>query len=143
MGNHFSLTKFCVAQFKSPGGNKGQQRRIRDLIVASKHYEDEPLKEVVGEWNGEKDFREIEKAVQARSLSGRNVVAVDMPEETTSPLEHTADVNDATPTGTQNPHPPESGAPLMGDSALRTLIPELLPSPDPPTPTHAHPIAAI
>lgn len=89
-------------------------------MVAGKSFED--VKDIAGgEWTGQKDFEEIVKAIEHRE---RVEAEVDMENV----------YSYGTPTGTQNPEPPTSGVPLVGDS-IRTVLPAIVSGEDPPTPT--------
>jgi len=120
LDNHWSLTKFCVSQFKSRTLNKLEQKRVRDRVVASKSFDG--VKDIVGEWTGEQEMQEIIKAIQHREQVEATIQGLDEVDEYSTPI------------GTQNPEPPSSHAPLVGDS-VRTVLPAMVTGEDPPTPT--------
>ncbi|KAF7302854.1 tRNA-dihydrouridine synthase 2 [Mycena kentingensis (nom. inval.)] len=71
LDNNWGLTKFCVSQFKGKhiDCTKGDQKRYRDIIHVSKEFGD-GLKEIVGDWTGEADFKEIVESIEARGAAG-------------------------------------------------------------------------
>ncbi|KIK71575.1 hypothetical protein GYMLUDRAFT_33777 [Collybiopsis luxurians FD-317 M1] len=198
LDNHWSLTKFCLSQFKSPHtkpNGKAEDKRVRDRIVKARSF-DEVADVAGGEWTGEEDFREIVEAIEGREDGHirfvetdvdlgevKAVKAVDLPPPTPASVTDARNDSDSeshtpdpcpsllatavaaktnqlgergydTPPGTQNPHPPALGAPLMGagadvdvDVGVRGLglavkggrggpVPALITGQDPMTPTH-------
>ena len=129
--NHWSLSKYCLAQFKGAHSKstRHDEKRVRDLIVASRSYEG--VKEIAGEWTGAEELQEIARIVAARPPREHRLLSTEDPDEESAKAEQTV-----TPTGTQNPEPPGSGAPLISDSPRKT-IPALVSGQDPPTPTLA------
>ncbi|KAG6812842.1 hypothetical protein H0H92_015940 [Tricholoma furcatifolium] len=128
--NNWSLTKFCVSQFKGHYVNMKRNDAIamRQTIVQSKDFSG--LDELVGTWTGKEEFDEIARAIEVNPphehrLAPPPPAPVKRLEEETTPQ--------ATPPGTQNPEPPSSGAPLLPNN-FRTAIPAML-SGDVTTPT--------
>ncbi|KAF5345189.1 hypothetical protein D9758_009700 [Tetrapyrgos nigripes] len=149
LDNHWSLTKFCVSQFKAPivASTKAEDKRVRETIIKARSYDD--VTEIVGDWTGENDFKEIVETIEARAAgsllpsgaaekvatdasSGTDVQALSRA-SSVSQIETEVAEEYVTPEGTQNPEPPGSGAPLISD---RT-IPALISGEDPLTPTPA------
>ncbi|KAG7089721.1 hypothetical protein E1B28_011376 [Marasmius oreades] len=134
--NHWSLTKFCVSQFK--GGfttsSKAEEKRVREAVVKARSFDD--VAEIAGSWTGEDDFRDIVKVIESRP-SGINLhLPLEIGSEgDITPLEVGPDPAFSTPEGTQNPEPPGSGAPLLGVDELPRHPPALLMSEGPLTPT--------
>ncbi|KAJ3739783.1 hypothetical protein DFH05DRAFT_1530051 [Lentinula detonsa] len=161
LDNNWSLTKFCLSQFKSPHtkpNGKAEEKRIRETIVKSRSFDD--VADIAGGWTGEEDFEEIVRAIEARegaanekskpSTSDANVTgkqeqaqltAATLREEVSQPLssslsravEAKSGNKYITPPGTQNPHPPASDAPLMSD--VQMTLPALISGKEPMTPT--------
>ncbi|KAK0466185.1 uncharacterized protein EV420DRAFT_1617508 [Desarmillaria tabescens] len=120
LNNHWSLTKFCVSQFKGHHVNytKKQEHALREAIVKSRSFDE--VENIVGSWTGEQVFQDIAAAIEARP--SRRV-------------EHETEIDgDVTPQGTQNPEPPTSKAPFMTEF-IRTALPALISGRDPLTPT--------
>jgi tRNA-dihydrouridine synthase 2 len=115
LDNHWSLTKFCIAQFKGTYLNltKAEGRIRREAITKAKGYDD--VSEMVVSWTGEEELREIANALEAR-------IPKDLEEVT------------RTPPGTVNPEPPGMGAPF-GPSNERIPLPALVTGLDVLTPT--------
>ncbi|KAE9400932.1 FMN-linked oxidoreductase [Gymnopus androsaceus JB14] len=139
LDNNWSLTKFCLSQFKSPHtkpNGKAEERRVRESIVKSRSFED--VVDVAGGWTGEEDFREIVRAIEARDAKVHE--ELEQEEEATMAdvlsriSSQRSDNAYITPPGTQNPHPPSSGAPLIAD--IQRTLPALISGQDPMTPTH-------
>ncbi|THU96842.1 tRNA-dihydrouridine synthase 2, partial [Dendrothele bispora CBS 962.96] len=117
LDNHWSLTKFCISQFKGPSVNstKAEEKRVREAVIKARSYDD--VKDIVGEWTGEQDFKEIVQAIEARTSEDHSQApdpAVDSLSRSSSLSQTETEVADEyiTPEGTQNPEPPGSGAPL-------------------------------
>lgn len=158
LDNNWSLTKFCLSQFKSshtkPNG-KADEKRVRESIVKSRSFDE--VVDIAGGWTGEEDFEEIVRAIEAREgkshagaePSTADAEVVGAPEQTaastTTPststnqsslcraVEAKSGNKYITPPGTQNPHPPASGAPLIAD--VQRTLPALISGKDPLTPT--------
>ncbi|KAF8204206.1 hypothetical protein K438DRAFT_1819329 [Mycena galopus ATCC 62051] len=134
LDNNWGLTKFCVAQFKGKhiDVNKAAQKRYREVLHGTKGFDG--LEEIVGSWTGEDDFREIVKTIEARPprlrVPTEEVPLEEPPLGSDSPADTPPSV---TPSGTLNPEPPGSGAPLM--LALHRLDLPILTGHDPLTPS--------
>ncbi|KAJ6604943.1 tRNA-dihydrouridine synthase 2 [Mycena sp. CBHHK59/15] len=134
--HNWGLTKFCVSQFKGKHVNlcKSEQKHYRQVLNGTKGFDG--LEEIVGSWTGEEDFQEMVKAIEARPPRSRT-----WSQPSADPLEANPDDNVetdpspplGTPTDTQNPEPPGSGAPLM--LALHRLDLPVLTGHDALTPT--------
>ncbi|KAJ7838738.1 hypothetical protein B0H14DRAFT_2361438 [Mycena olivaceomarginata] len=136
LDNNWGLTKFCVAQFKGKHVDldKAAQKQYRAVLHGTKGFNG--LEDIVGSWTGEDDFREIVKTIEARPP--RLYAGAPPPDQAAVPSE----LDQATtPSETSNPHPPDSGAPLM--LALHRLDLPVLTGHDPltPTPTPRLPVA--
>ncbi|KAJ7222876.1 hypothetical protein B0H12DRAFT_1031152 [Mycena haematopus] len=136
LDNNWGLTKFCVAQFKGKhvDVDKAAQKHYRAVLHGTKGFDG--LEDIVGSWTGEDDFREIVKTIQARPLRLRSV----SPTDESCPLQPLDPESEpptppalVTPSGTSNPSPPGSGAPLM--LALHRLDLPILSGRDPLTPS--------
>jgi len=129
LDNHWSLTKFCVSQFRGAYVETTKSKCVgyRQILSQSKGYDD--AERLVSSWTGEEEFQEIMQAIDARPPRQHGVKfeeSEDWEEEVESPV--------TTPKGTVNPEPPGSGAPLL--SALsRMTIPAIISGVDAPTPT--------
>ncbi|KAJ7736909.1 hypothetical protein B0H16DRAFT_1664812 [Mycena metata] len=135
LDNNWGLTKFCVSQFKAKHVDFGKaaQKHYRIVLNGTKGFDG--LEEIVGSWTGEDDFKEIVKIIEARPPRLR---ADPDPDETVQPSTWSPEPSVTpptlvTPTGTSNPEPPSSGAPLM--LALHRLDLPVLNGHDPLTPT--------
>ncbi|KAF7307534.1 tRNA-dihydrouridine synthase 2 [Mycena indigotica] len=117
LGNNWSLTKFCVSQFKAQHITFGKtlQKQYREALHAAKGF-DSALDELVGSWTGEEDFKEIVQVIEAR---GPRLRLLDDDESEYAPSPPML----FTPPDTTNPEPPSSGAPLI---LLRRLRLQLL-----------------
>lgn len=120
LNSHWSVTKFCVSQFKGHHVNytKKQEHALREGIVKSRSFDE--VEHVVGSWTGEQVFRDIAAAIEARPPR-----RIEYEEETD---------RDVTPHGTQNPEPPTLNAPFLTEFT-RTALPALISGRDPLTPT--------
>lgn len=133
LDNNWGLTKFCVSQFKAKhiDVNKAAQKRYREVLHSTKGFDG--LEEIVGSWTGEDDFREIVKMIEARPP---RLHALPLPPTVGQPGHPSDPVTPptlVTPSGTSNPEPPGSGAPLM--LALHRLDLPILTGHDPLTPS--------
>ncbi|KAJ7667498.1 hypothetical protein DFH06DRAFT_1085035 [Mycena polygramma] len=135
LDHNWGLTKFCVSQFKGKHVNvdKAAQKRYRQVLNGTKGFDG--LEEIVETWTGEDDFREIVSTIEARPPRIHTSSTEAQPSKATLPT-------DVTPSGTINPEPPGSGAPLM--LALHRLDLPALTGRDPLTPTPAGvPVALV
>ncbi|KAL0064794.1 tRNA-dihydrouridine synthase 2 [Marasmius tenuissimus] len=139
LGNHWSLTKFCVAQFKGgfTNSNKAEEKRIRDAVVKGRSFDD--VAEIAGSWTGEEDFKDIVRAIESRSSATHLPVTAETETEATEGEAEEADAEGEaaffTPEGTQNPEPPGSGAPRLALDQLPRNIPAMITGEGPLTPT--------
>ncbi|KAK0199170.1 hypothetical protein F5146DRAFT_1022402 [Armillaria mellea] len=120
LNNHWSVTKFCVSQFKGHHINytKKQEHALREGIVKSRSFDE--VEHIVGSWTGEQVFRDIAAAIEARPPRR---------------MEYETETDgDVTPHGTQNPEPPTLNAPFLTEFT-RTALPALISGRDPLTPT--------
>ncbi|SJL15747.1 uncharacterized protein ARMOST_19252 [Armillaria ostoyae] len=120
LNSHWSVTKFCISQFKGHHVNytKKQEHALREGIVKSRSFDE--VEHVVGSWTGEQVFRDIAAAIEARPPR-----RIEYEEETDGGV---------TPHGTQNPEPPTLNAPFLTEFT-RTALPALISGRDPLTPT--------
>lgn len=76
LGNHWSSTKWCLAQFKSPRSpnssyTKSQALTVRNALSKAKSYDDPNAIEIVeGKWNGKEVWDELEGVVRSRTSNG-------------------------------------------------------------------------
>ncbi|KAF7302453.1 tRNA-dihydrouridine synthase 2 [Mycena chlorophos] len=77
LDNNWGLTKFCISQFKGRhvAFDKAQQKTYHQVLNAAKGFDDAALSEMVGEWTGEEEFKEIVKVIEARGPRVRAVAA--------------------------------------------------------------------
>ncbi|GAW08781.1 hypothetical protein F5879DRAFT_1009909 [Lentinula edodes] len=165
LDNNWSLTKFCLSQFKSshtkPNG-KADEKRVRESIVKSRSFDE--VVDIAGGWTGEEDFKEIVRAIEAREgklhdeaePSTADAEVVGAPGQAASTTTPSTSTNQSslsraveaksgnkyiTPPVTQNPHPPASGAPLIAD--VQRTLPVLISGKDPLTPTPTGPTPLV
>jgi len=147
LDNHWSLTKFCIAQFKGDRVNvkKAESTKLRQALAQAKGYD--TMTEFVGEWTGEDEMKQIIKAIEKNPprlrrmyLPATNDSTMAEKDDTTasnassSPPAKEEDSAYATPQNTQNPEPPTSGAPFLPKDYFQYDVP-LPPPADPVTPT--------
>ncbi|KAL9716588.1 tRNA-dihydrouridine synthase 2 [Leucoagaricus gongylophorus] len=156
LDHNWGLTKFCIAQFKGERVTvkKHEATDLRQMLSKAKGFDG--VKEVVGEWTGEDEMREIIEAIEKNpprlrrmyistaavakasvkpsSTNGNGVVASAIPLSNLT----TEDEAYATPQNTQNPEPPSSGAPFL-PKEFQSIEP-LPPKADPVTPTPVIPV---
>ncbi|CAK5280789.1 unnamed protein product [Mycena citricolor] len=109
LDNNWGLTKFCVSQFKTKHVNfdKAAQKRYREILHSTKGFDG--LEEIVGDWTGEEDFKEIVRIIEARPPRTR----AQMENLSSSPSPVPSESLICTPPDTVNPEPPGSGVPLL------------------------------
>ncbi|KAF5332533.1 hypothetical protein D9611_005125 [Ephemerocybe angulata] len=127
-GHVWSLTKFCVAQFKGQRVNvtKAESTALRAKLAQAKGFED--MKDIAGEWTGEEELRLIAEAIQKNPPRERRMLPSTF---LTDEAEVPTTTATTTPPNTQNPEPPTSKAPLLPNDFDRPGLP---PS-EAPTPT--------
>jgi tRNA-dihydrouridine synthase 2 len=152
LDNHWSLTKFCVTQFK---GNhvsikKAESIKNRQMLAQTKGYEG--ITEFVGEWTGEDEMKRIIETIESNPPRLRRmhiIVSTSNGENPAAPLSTAGtvpsavpssiasssdeDISYTTPQNTQNPEPPSSGAPFLPHN-FQSKVP-LPAKSDPVTPT--------
>ncbi|KZT22654.1 FMN-linked oxidoreductase [Neolentinus lepideus HHB14362 ss-1] len=149
LDNHWSNTKWCVAQFKGPHPNipKPEHKAIHDAIAQAKSYDDAERLHLIGpegKWDGEDVFAEIVRIIEGRKLGTSSASLLE--DEAAASKENTAteegvrtakEVTDfaSTPQNTENPEPPSLAAPLGVANELRVNVPAAVSGVDPPTPT--------
>jgi len=126
--NHFSLTKFCINQFKGTRSAvlKAESHALRQTISQAKDYSS--LVEIMGPSSGEEDFQQIVKAIEERPPKEHRTIIDQHNEDYRNEGASTM-----TPEGTQNPEPPGTGAPLLPNDMGRVLT--TIPGRDATTPT--------
>lgn len=138
LGNHWSLTKFCAAQFRGTrvGVSKADMIALKQALAKAKGYHD--LDAIVGIWDGEQEFDAIKDAIESRD--GRRPVFRAAASE--------AKVITDEASGLQTP-PNRKGldlslllAPLAPANELRMPIPALVSGIDEVTPTPTPAIGA-
>ncbi|KDR85540.1 hypothetical protein GALMADRAFT_218636 [Galerina marginata CBS 339.88] len=129
--NHWSLTKFCVNQFKGVRVDvtKADSHAMHQALSHSKGYSD--VKDIMGLSSGEEEFNQILKAIEDNPPRERRMIldAGVLP----SKLERNEPQVTVTPEGTQNPEPPGFGAPFQPNDLGRILT--TIPGRDATTPT--------
>jgi len=118
LDNHWSLTKFCVAQFKGSRMevNKAESHDLRQKIARAKNYSE--MRDVMGDLSGEEEFQAIVNTLEGcPPREHRMVLPVDDQRELSPVSEYLT----VTPQGTQNPEPPGSGAPFLPNDFDKTL----------------------
>jgi len=117
LDNHWSLTKFCVTQFKGAriDVTKAESHGLHQKIAKAKSYSE--MQDIMGGSSGEEDMQSIVTALEERPpREHRMMPPIDQREQ--SPLNEYLTV---TPQGTQNPEPPGSGAPYLPHDFGKTL----------------------
>ncbi|KIY65955.1 tRNA-dihydrouridine synthase 2 [Cylindrobasidium torrendii FP15055 ss-10] len=145
LDNHWSLTKFCVAQFTGTRikTTKTGEHATRQAIIASKGYDG--VNEFIGEWSGAEVFKSIRDAIEARPARRASTGNAEMqtelemegdeakePYASSSPISQPED-GLVTPEDTQNPEPPSMTMKLP--SVTTRTIPSMISGVDPLTPT--------
>lgn len=116
-GHVWSLTKFCVQQFKGKRVNvtKAESTALRAKIASAKGFDD--VKDIAGEWTGADELALIEQALRERPPRERRMLPSDflLPEDVPEEVAPTASTSSllVTPPNTQNPEAPTSKAPLL------------------------------
>jgi tRNA-dihydrouridine synthase 2 len=132
---------------------KHEATNLRQLLSKAKGYD--AVKEIVGEWTGENEMKQIVDAIEKNPPRLRRMYLPAPSSPTTandttskpvsanrngvmvsavlSALSPTEDETYTTPQNTQNPEPPSSGAPFLPKEFHSTN--PLPPRPDPATPT--------
>lgn len=107
LNNHWSLTKFCVIQFKGTRVEvtKAESQVLHEKIARAKCYSD--MQDILGDSSGGEEFRAIVKAIEeCPPREHRMIMSSYQPHVL---CDHAM----VTPEGTQNPEPPGSGAPFL------------------------------
>ncbi|KAF8203882.1 tRNA-dihydrouridine synthase 2, partial [Pholiota molesta] len=109
--NHFSLTKFCVNQFKGMRVEvtKAESQSLRQTLSQAKEYDH--LKDLMGPRSGAEDLQEIIKSIEDNPPRQHRMVFEK--ESIVFPSVSQEDTAFSTPKDTQNPEPPSSGAPFL------------------------------
>ncbi|CAA7268086.1 unnamed protein product [Cyclocybe aegerita] len=144
--NHWSLTKFCVNQFKGirVEVTKAESHELHQTLSQAKGYG--YMKDVMGPATGKEDFQEIVNSIEEISprehrmlVEEQSLASESAPPEPTaradSPNLPLRDMQDeiVTPEGTQNPEPPGSGAPFLPSETSKVYA--TIPGRDATTPT--------
>ncbi|TFK42019.1 tRNA-dihydrouridine synthase 2 [Crucibulum laeve] len=114
LDNNWGLTKFCVNQFKGVKitVKKADSTALKQSLSQSKGFDG--LESIVTSWTGEEEMHEIVKAIETRSPKDHRMI---MPSpgvtESIATQAEEEDESFITPEGTQNPEPPNSGAPFL------------------------------
>jgi tRNA-dihydrouridine synthase 2 len=117
LDNHWSLTKFCVTQFKAARirVTKTESHELRQKIAKAKSYAD--MQDIMGDSSGEEEMQTIAAVLEeSPPREHRMILPIDQREPSL--------VNEyitVTPQGTQNPEPPGSGAPFLPHDFGKTL----------------------
>ena len=116
LDNHWSLTKFCVTQFKSARMDvtKAESNGLHQKIAKAKSYSE--MQDVMGGFSGEEDMQSIVVALDERPPREHRMMLPTDQHEHSSPEYLTV-----TPQGTQNPEPPGSGAPYLPHDFGKTI----------------------
>jgi len=136
LDNHWSLTKFCVIQFKGPRVEvtKSESHDLHQKVSRAKSYLD--IQAIMGDSSGEEDFQSIVKAIEVRPAREHRMVLPAVHYES-SPV---GDNLIVTPEGTQNPEAPTSGAPFLPNDFGKILA---LPDRNATTPTPSGKLASV
>ncbi|PPQ79859.1 hypothetical protein CVT25_002915 [Psilocybe cyanescens] len=128
--NHFSLTKFCVGQFKGPRTHvtKAESLALRQTLSQAKDYAD--MEHLMASSTGEQEFQQILDAIEANPPREHRML---LSEGGSPHAEQDDESVTITPEGTQNPEPPGSGAPFLPNDTGRPLA--KIPGHDATTPT--------
>ncbi|KAF8633547.1 hypothetical protein AX15_001349 [Amanita polypyramis BW_CC] len=133
LDNYWGLTKFCMAQFKGSyiTMKRSEGTRLREKLSRAKSYED--MSDFVDNlWTGAEVFREVVQAIESRLprehrptmshqiLEGPVATNTSTDGSPGSPSEVELS-GTVTPSGTQNPEPPGSGAPLLPNEQRKPL----------------------
>jgi len=158
--NHnWGLTKFCITQFKGErvAVKKHEATNLRQMLSKAKEFD--AVKDIVGEWTGEDEMREIIEAIEKNPPRLRRMyISTDSTAAVAKASVKPSSANGnsagvsvlpsanltredeayATPQNTQNPEPPSSWAPFL-PKEFQSIEP--LPSKaEPVTPTPVIPI---
>ncbi|EAU92337.1 tRNA-dihydrouridine synthase 2 [Coprinopsis cinerea okayama7 len=137
LGHHWGLTKYCIAQFRSTRVEvtKAEAADIRQRLSQAKDYDN--MTDFVKEWTGEEEMKEIVDAINNNCPRQRRMLPSSF---ALSPEEAEKFV---TPSATQNPEPPTSGAPLLPSNIERDASNFPPPPALTPTPSSAIPSAPL
>ncbi|KAF9524096.1 tRNA-dihydrouridine synthase 2 [Crepidotus variabilis] len=108
--NHFSLTKFCVTQFKGRRieVTKSESHELHQKLSRAKSYTD--MQDFMGDHSCEEEFKAIVHAIEEKPPRENRMILPPEPQAEPAELPETCLV---TPEDTQNPEPPGSGAPFL------------------------------
>ncbi|TEB38673.1 tRNA-dihydrouridine synthase 2 [Coprinellus micaceus] len=141
LDNHWSLTKFCVTQFKGKRveATKAESTELRQKIAKAKSFDD--MAKVAAPWTGEDEMKAIIQAIEENNPKDRRLLPSQFLGDNAPPDEDEEGIpeyssqepipNYFTPEHTQNPEPPSLRAPHLPNNFERLVLP---PS-EPPTPT--------
>jgi len=129
LDTHWSLTKFCVNQFKSSrlDVTKAQSQALRVTLSQAKSYL--AIQEIVGIPSGQEEFQQILDALGANPPREHRMIL----DASSSIVDSDEETNFMTPEETQNPEPPGSGAPFLPND--RNFFLSRMPGHDATTPT--------
>ncbi|KAH9486433.1 tRNA-dihydrouridine(20) synthase [NAD(P)+] [Psilocybe cubensis] len=110
--NHWSLTKFCVGQFKGTRMQvtKADSLAMRQTLSQAKDYSD--MEHLMTSLTGEQEFQQIIEAIEKKPPREHRMLLteISLPHDE---QDHEEKATTITPQGTQNPEPPGSGAPFL------------------------------
>jgi len=138
LDNHWSLTKFCVNQFKGPRLRlkKTEAQQLHQRISVAKDYD--AVADLLAFGTGEEEFRQIEQVIASRTNRYHDVaeLTTDGPDQNLEEEEEEVEeVFLSTPPERENPEPPNLNAPLGPTHPLRMTIPAGVSGHDSLTPT--------
>lgn len=135
LGNHWTLTKFCVNQFKGSRVRlkKAETQKLHQRLSIAKDYD--AVADILGSRMGEEEFREIERAIAARPDRHHNVVNLAIKNHAEEQDVEEDEVLLSTPPERENPEPPTLNAPRGPAHPLRMTIPAGVSGHDALTPT--------
>jgi len=134
LGNHWSLAKFCVNQFKGTRVRlkKVEAQRVHQAISAAKDYD--AVADLFDSRTGEAEFHEIVLAIEARRKN-HNLAKLTIENEPSEDVQEDEEVPLSTPPERENPEPPDLNAPRGPSHPLRMPIPAGVSGHDALTPT--------
>ena len=158
LGNHFSSTKFCAAQFRGSHaeGSKAEQVNSHKIIACAKDYD--ALSSLVdNNWNGEEVFADIVRAIESRNgripplstteppvavasapptpASDEGILGTSSDAKNKPGIRPNPDEDPKTPSYSNSPDPSVLLAPLLPANDARKPVPAFVSGRDVPTPT--------
>jgi len=135
LDNHWSLTKFCLNQFKGTRLRlkKAETQKLHQRLSLAKDYD--AVADIFGSGTGEDEFRQIEQAITSRPDRCHTVANLAREVQDQDEEDQEEEVPLSTPPERENPEPPSLNAPRGPTHPLRMTIPAGVSGHDAPTPT--------